>query len=55
LHGNASRIKIGLSASPVIELKAGQTATFNVQNTNQITIEAKTDGDGVVYSAEQEA
>ena len=51
-HSNASRIKVGLTDSPTVELKAGQSAEYRVTDTEQVHIEAKSAGDGVNYSHE---
>lgn len=54
-HGNASRIKVGLTASPTVELKPGQSASFRVDDRSQINIVAKSSGDGVNWSHEVSA
>jgi len=51
-HGNDDPISIGLTDSPTLELVAGQSATYRVEDIEQIHIQAKTDGDGVNYSYE---
>ncbi len=54
-HSNTSRIKVGLTASPTLELAAGQSATYRASDTEQIHIEATSDGDGVNFSHEVSA
>ncbi len=55
LHDNDSRIKLGLTDSPTVEIKGGQTASFRVKNRDQVHIVAKTAGDGVAFSHEVSA
>lgn len=54
-HENESRVRVGLTESPAVELVAGQSVTYRVENTDQIHIEAKSAGDGVNYSHEVSA
>ena len=51
-HDNADRIRVGLTSSPTVELAAGQSATYRVEDTGQIHIWSKSAGDGVNYSHE---
>ena len=51
-HGNASRVKVGLTSSPTLELAAGQSVTYRVQDTEQVHIKAKSGGDGVNFTHE---
>lgn len=54
-HDNSGRVAVGLSSSPTLELAAGQSMTYQPTNTDQITIQANSAGDGVNFSHEQEA
>lgn len=54
-YDNASRVKVGLSASPTVELQAGQSITYRVQDRSQVHVEAKSDGDGVNWTHEVSA
>lgn len=51
-HTNADRIRVGLTSQPTVELVAGQSATYRVEDTEQIHIWSKSAGDGVNYSHE---
>jgi len=51
-HGNDDPIRTGLTNSPTVELVAGQSASYRVEDTEQIHIQANSDGDGVNYSHE---
>lgn len=52
--GNESRIRVGLSSDPTMELRPGQSITYRVQDTGQIHIRANNAGDGVNYTHEGE-
>lgn len=52
--GNGSPIAVGLTSSPTVQVDPGQSITYRVQNTDQITIVAGTSGDGVNFTVEQE-
>jgi hypothetical protein len=53
-HGNASRVKIGLTDTPTVELEPGERLSYQVSNLSTVRVQAKTDGDGVNYTIEQE-
>lgn len=49
---NDRRVSVGLTDAPVIELPAGSSVSYRVDDLSQIRVEAQTAGDGVAYSAE---
>lgn len=53
-HSNASRVKIGLTDTPTVELEPGERLSYQVSNLSTVRVQAKTDGDGVNYTVEQE-
>lgn len=53
-NGNADVVRVGLTASPTLELSPGDSVTYRVQNTDQINLVAVSNGDGVNFSHEQE-
>ncbi len=55
MHDNDSRVKVGLTDSPTVELKGGTFATFRVEDRSQVHVVAKSDGDGVAFSHEEVA
>lgn len=52
--GNSERVKVGLTASPTVEVPEGGSLNYRVTNTDVIHVEAKTAGDGVNFTVEQE-
>lgn len=53
-NGNGSIVKVGLTASPTLELNPGDSVSYRVEDTSQINIVATTSGEGVNFSHEQE-
>jgi len=52
-YGNASRLKIGLTDTPTVELEPGDRISYQVSDLSIVRVQAKSDGDGANYSVEQ--
>jgi len=52
-HGNASRLKIGLTDTPTVELEPGDRISYQVSDLSVVRIQAKSSGDGANYTVEQ--
>lgn len=49
---NESRVAVGLTDSPVVELPTGGSVRYRVADLSQIRVRALTPGDGVAFTAE---
>lgn len=54
-YANADRVAVGLTDTPAVELRPGQSMTYRVADLSQIRVEATSSGDGVAFTAEVSA